>query len=504
MKKFNEHQAAVRTADEARLRRVPIELPPEPADEASELPPGVGFWDLLDGWARHHQVDADLALLVCACATAHASGARGMFPDYSGYWHVSAPTLLGHAEDPGFHQAVKAATAPYLSMQKELEPRYEPMRIKSYRRMWRQRLDYKMMRAGAMHEFNIRGLYPGLEPEGTVRFIVEGKLPQMPYRALFVCHHYTEMSVGEVEELPLTRRAKEARVNALGSIVWGYDFQKSAIRGFMRFSTEDLDWLFTERMWLGYHTLHLRSESREMPAENMDTEEAKAGFDRIHRKTARHILRLRYDNSKCGVDFDDEQAASLHRQLGEEYKRVFDYAFNMVLKSGVLYYLFVWYLLQLKTASGIRIEPMDIVLRSHEVACRLRRRVAAIYDHYEAVRDGRMKRKQVLRVLERMERLGVPSTPRDLARGLNRQRMGKIRPLIDLLVKHQVFVRDQAKLRAAPDARELFERLPLECFMPEPRDVINSLTARLEHYEQSESRRAAAASITPSPNSTRP
>ena len=477
----------------ANRKRIQITLPPEPEEEISELPLGVGFWELLDGWARNHQVDTDLALLICACATANAAGSRNVLCRVARINQATPPTLIGDSEDVGFHLAVKAAIEPFLSIQKELEPRYEPLRRKSYRRMSWARLKYKIDNAGALpYEFNVRGIYQNLEPEGTVRFIVEGKLPQMPYKALFRCHHHTAMSVGEIEELPRTRRAKELRTDQLSGIVSGYNLRKYAIRGFMRFSAEDLDWLFTERASLAYSTLHLRNECREMPVGDKYKEEVKAGFDRIHRKTARHIMRCRYDDSEWDVDFGDDQAALVHEQLGEAFTKDCESVFNGVLKSGVIYYLIVWYLLQLKQASGIQIEPMDIVLRSHEVACRLRRRYAAIQDHYDAVRAGRLKRKQVLRVLERMLRLGVPSTPRDLVRGLNEQRMGKIRPLIDFLLEHHILILDQSKLSAAQDARERFERLPFECFMPALREVINSLSALFDRAEQRQSNQAAA------------
>ena len=499
MKMYSEHKSATQAAVIARRRRVPIELPPEPVEEASELQSGGGFWELLDGWARRHQVDSDLALLTCACATAHASGAHELFAGHDEYQKTPAPTLIGHAEDKGFHLAVQGATLPFLSMQKELEVRYGSLRKKSYRSMRRDRFHYKMSNACLMHDqFNIRGLheYEDLEPEGTVRFVVDGKLPKMPYRALPRCHHYKAMCVGEIEALPQSTRGKEDRVDALVSIIQGYGHSIYAIRGFMRFSAVDLEWVLTNRSGLCLWTLPIRSDLMWQPAEHLDVASANAGFDRIHRKTARHILRLRYDDSKCAINFGDEQVAEYYKQLRAEYRRGCMVVSPLAELTVNLGDVIVWYLLHVSSVSGIRIEPMDIATRANEMARRLRRRVVEILDQYEAIRRGRLKRKQVLRLLVRMEKLGVPSTARDIARGLNKQRMVKISPLIDFLIEHHVFVRDQRKLKAAPDARKVFDLIPLERFMPALRDLPFSLTTSLEEFE---SREAASASITSSP-----
>ena len=79
---------------------------------------------MLAAWAARYGVDEDLALLICACAAAHAAGPRLDFEGFRSTTRAPAPTLIATDDDTGFHQAVKAATHPLHQIQQELLAQY--------------------------------------------------------------------------------------------------------------------------------------------------------------------------------------------------------------------------------------------------------------------------------------------------------------------------------------------------------------------------------------------
>lgn len=465
-----------------------VELPPEPEDGIFGPHDGSHVWDLLDGWARHHGADADLGLLVCASAAAHATGARGIFPLYQVY-NPPAPTLIARKDDLGFHQVVQAAIAPLCQIQRDLEKTYAPMRRKRITLSNLNRADcFPGMVADDLPWIHTpcRELDPDGQPHDVVKFLMEGKMPKMMFRALKNYHQHTAVFAGEVDELPQTAQARENRLDAIGSMSNGYWHGRFAIRGFIRLSKEDLDWSLTKRNCFTCDTLPISSMEADAVDQSTNAPGAKEGFERLHRLTVRRALRLRFDRANPMVYFSDEAAAENHRIQGDSYMREMPAVSHLISLSGDLYHLIVWYLLHLTMATSVRIEPAEITCHALGAARRLRRRIAEIRDGHSAILIGREKQRRMLQLLHRMERLGRPSTPRDLARGFDKQKMSVINPMIDFLVEHHVFIRESGKLMCLPDSREAFDRIDLEQFTPAMRDVPSSLIARLDRFEQRE------------------
>ena len=84
----------------------------QPAQGPSEPLGNSPSWSLLNAWAARHGVDDDLALLICACAAAHAAGHRLDFEGTHRRGQSPAPTLIATAGDTGFYRAARAAIEP--------------------------------------------------------------------------------------------------------------------------------------------------------------------------------------------------------------------------------------------------------------------------------------------------------------------------------------------------------------------------------------------------------
>lgn len=480
---------------------VRIELPAEPNDEMPEIRDWECFWDLLSGWARHHRVDPDLALLICACATAHAAGPRALF-EASSIRDDPAPTLIALSNDMGFHQAVQAAIAPFLQIQGDLEERYGHLRRKPDPPLEFAIFTYRI---GSEYSWNrgspAQDLNPDLQPCGVVKFVFEGRLPKMVCRALKRCHLHAAMSVGEIEKLPESPRARENRVEALTWMLSGYSYNQFGLRGFIRFSEEDLFWLMTKRTGFQCHTLSVSSTEVDVPRVREGDVKAKEGFDVLHKKTARKVTLLRFDRAECGIEFKDRQAAECHQQLRESYRKESSAESHKAPMCEIVHDVIVWYLLHLASASRLPTDAMGIPEHAIAAARRLRRRIAENYDRQDAIVLGRGKRKRAQKLLHRLECLGQPSTPRDLARGLDKQRMDEINPLIKLLVDHGVFTCEGGRLMTSWNSQDAFARIGIEHFMPALRDVPYSATLRLDWFEQRERDRIKSSEISPTINS---
>jgi hypothetical protein len=491
-------------AAEPRIRER-VDLPAEPDDEPSGPHGGGEAWSLLDAWADHNGVDAALAMLICASAAAHAAGPR-LDIDYEGDLKPIVLTLIAATEDLGFHQAVSSALSPMRQIQQGLFAQYgelpdippppmppmEPSYMLFQWHRWKSRPEYKNP---ALR------MDPDRQPDGAVRLLMEGALPAKPLHYLGKCHLYAALAFLRIDRLP---RSEKARYNLLFGMACMNEgrgrYGQVTIRGFIRFSRNDLEWILGPNgCYFTVKTLPVESGGCRTPDAPAADAEKKRGFDRLHRKALRDVLRLRFDpagrREVCRADFSGTEVVMHYEKLRQIYR---DECYSVSHKAPlcrVLPDLLAWYLLRLGRASCEAIDEMEIVAHAFEAARRIRRMVAGIYDRHDARIVARKRRALAQRLVNRMDRLGGPSKRRELARGLNKQRIDRIAPMIELLVNHGVFhCRKGGELRM--NAPAAFEELGLEAFMPPLEDLKFSCIRRLNEWEQQSALEAAPSDTT--------
>lgn len=472
-------------------------------EETPSGPPGVcPPWSQLSAWAAHYGVDDDLALLLCACAAAHAAGPGLSFEGASPSDRMPAPTVISTIGNTGFQRAAKGAIESLLPIQQDLLERYgDPVEKPVFKDPATRVKDMIEAEIAKYHARTMPlwrnpagDMDPDKQPYGPVRFILEGALPAKPVRFLRRCHSYAALALTEIEPLPRSIRSRDARIDLLASMVGGYRNGGVSIRGFMQFAQDYLEWMAANNRDLLVKTLPVESpgDAGEVPSSDGTGEMRE--FDRLHRRVLRRVLGLRFSRSDCSVDFRNRDAARRFRKLREGY-RAENYAVaHLEPASLILPDLFAWYLLQLGKSAYLKIDEMEVAGHAITAARRLRRRVAVFYDRQVAVKRAHERLALATKLVARMRRLDRPCKRRDLARGLDKQRMDRIAPVIDLLVGLGVFTRT-SKLLSMSKAGEI-RPLRVDDFMEPLLDVPFSATRQLD---QAEERQTALSATTAEP-----
>ncbi len=360
---------------------------PGPEERPFGSPGRYPPWGLLAAWADRHRVDEDLALLLCACAAAHAAGPWLYFEGDPAWRRTPAPTVISTAGDTRFDRAAKAAVEPLLEIQRKLVAEYEgttpaPVPKDRYQRF------HDLMEAALAKDRDrclphlknpARGMDPDRQPDGPVRFVLEGALPAQVIRFLKGCHLYAAVSVAEIERLPRSGRSREARSKVIARLLDGYLHDKVSIRGFMRFTPEDLEWLMVNSPGLIWKTLPVGSADVPGPVLPAAGTEEAHGFGCLHRDLLRRIVALRFERAECGVDFHSGEAVRRFGELRDRYRAENGAVAHLAAPSVVLPDLLVWYLLQLGQSLWVEIDETEVAVRAIEASRRLRRRVAVFH-----------------------------------------------------------------------------------------------------------------------------
>lgn len=482
---------------------------------SAEPPVKSLLWSLLNDWATRQGVDGDLALLICACAAAHAAGPRLVFEGRTEFDHLPAPTLIAEAGYTGFYQAVRAAIEPLLAIQRDRIAQHGEPDEKVFRKppmSLPEKINAEILSDGCRFFPHLRNpardLVPDKQPAGPVRFVLEGALPAEPVEFLKRCHLYSALSVAEIEKLPVSRRSREARLGRIVRAVSGYHRGLISIRGFMRFTREDLDWMLANDRDLIHMTLPFDVQEAPRPVPPVDQTDEQPAFARFHEATLRRLIDLRFTRAECDADFRSAGARRMHttapgptpmdfrsaeahhwfQKLRERYRSE-DYLVAHVDKMClILPDLFAWYALQLAQSAGLDIDEQELAGHAIAAARRLRRQVAGFYDRHEAVRRARQRLALAPKLVARMRSLNRPCKRRDLARGFDNQRLDRLDPPIDRLVKIGVFSQNAKWLCPGPAWETRILRL--EDFMEPPEKVPFSVTLRLTNVEQAKSEAA--------------
>lgn len=475
-----------------------VEIPPHPDEEIVRQFGAGEVWERLNAWAAYHRVDNDLALLVCACAAAHAAGPSLKFED-EGYNMLSAPTLIAASEERGFHQAVLCALDPLRQIQQELIGKYGEMANtlasaranESIEDIQRELARQTRLRYDIYHGTPSGRLNPEEQPDGAVRFLLEGRPPVKPHKFLEEYHLHAVVALLEIRRLPQTVKARENRLEAIESMVHGFRRGQVWIRGFLRLSRKDLEWALESTRYLRWVSLPVGGTEGSRPDAPARDEGGKLAFDRIHGVALREVLRLRFSREKLKpvAGFRDGEAAAHFGVLRETYLQEMYSVSHLAPMCRILPDLFVWYLLRLLKSSYAKADEMEVAAQAITAARIIRWKVAVIYDWHDALGIGRKRRALALKLVSRMQRLGGSCKRRELARGLDNQRMDMITPMIDLLIRHEVFsdTADGLSMRA----QSAFEEIVLEAFMPPLEEVPFSATARLRIAEERQSAEGA-------------
>jgi len=481
------HDSPGQLGEQAQPEKIRIELPAESEESADDAAGDV--WSHLGAWAECHRVDPDQALLVCACTAAHTAGPRLDFTG-EGYRKLSVPTLIAATENDGFHRAVSCALDPLRHIQQDLIGRYgkmpaaassgnssandEDLLQDNVREMRRQYDVY--------FETPSERLNPEEQPGGFVRFLLEGVPPTKPQRELEGYHLHTALALMDVGRLPQTTRARDNRLEAIASMVNGYRRGQVWIRGFIRICREDFESVLEPNRRFLLSSLPV-GESEEMGMEAPVRDRGgKSAFDRIHRVALRGILRLRFDGEGLRADFSDGEAAGRFGSLREIYLREMYSVAHLAPMCAVLPDLFAWYLLHLAKSRKAHADEMEIAEHAIAAARTLRRKTVQLHDRQVALRIGRKQHALALKLVNRLEHLGGSCTRRDLVRGLNRQCLDVITPIIEVLIHHRVFAAEGRGVLMW--GRETFDQIGVEAFAPPLEEVPYSGTQGLRMAEQ--------------------
>lgn len=477
-----------------------VEIPPHPY-EATIRRLGAGeVWGCLIEWARDNRVDTDQALLICACAAAHAAG-PGLEFEGRGHRKYPAPTLIATTQNRGFQQAVSGALHPLRQIQQDLIERYHVAVTRKSKLSIEKSRGARRSQTRRDCEFFYGAIYARLDPEeqaeGVMRFILEGKPPRDPHRSLEACHLHTALALLGVERLPLTTRSRERRLEAIESMVRGFRNGSVWIRGFMRFLPDDFEWVLSSTRYLRTTTLPVGGAEESAPDPRLCDVVWIHQFYGMHGAAMREVLRLRFERADPSVNFRDEEAASHFGLLRETYRQEMGAVSHLAPLCEILPDLFVWYLLRLLKSPHVRADEMEIGARAIEAARTIRRKVAGIYDRH-TLEIGRKRLALARKLVNRLQNLGGSCTRRDLARGLNKQRKDAITPIIELLIRHQVIGSNGKGVTMLRSER--LDEIGLEAFMPPLEDVPYSATRRLRIAEEHQADLAASQSSAQEPN----
>ncbi len=413
--------------------------------------------------------------------------------------HLPAPTLIAEAGHTGFYQVVRAATEPLLAIQRDLigqhgEPPERAFRKPAMGLVEKMMAEMDLQYARFCHHLGnpARDLDPDTQPAGPVRFVLEGALPAKPVEFLKRYHLYNAVSVGEIETLPRSNRSRDSRLSRIYAAVKGYRQGRISIRGFMRFSREDLDWMMVNDSNLIDNTLPFDDPEAPRPVPLTDHGVEKPEFAGLHQTVLQRIVDLRFARAECDLDFRSAQAEQRFQKLREAYRAEHYAVAHMGTMTLVLPDLFVWYVLQLAASAGLDIDEQELAGRAIDTARRMRRRVAGFHDRHEAVKRARECLALATKLVARMRRLGRPCKRRDLVRGFDDQLIDRHGPLIDRLIEIRVFSQNRKWLCPGPVWET--QDLRREDFMEPLEEVPFSITLRLAQAEQStvEAERRAA------------
>lgn len=485
---------------EATPMRQPVVLPEDPENEPCALPDGCGVLGLLRAWADHHGVDCEQALLICACTAFHTASPKLNY-EYKRYQATPSrvPTLAAADDDLGFSQTVSSALEPLRAVQWSLIEKYGDQPLLPPK-AFRQEIISKMQEMNYTNKvYSWWFLDPDKQPAGAARFMLEGEWRGNPIRISEKCHLYSAVASIHVKQLPKSYKARRNLGDKLHDMMCGYKDRKAAIRGFIRFNRDDLQWLMVNAGYIMFqHMLPVATKPVHRSAPTIREIEKKRCFDRIHGKAVRDLLRFRFDPSgrqeEYRVDFNDDELNGQYGKLLEIYQDEHHAVGHIEPTAIYLPELLAWYLIRLSRVSPAGIGGKEIIAYAFEAARVIRRNVAESYDRITACSVARKQRALAQKLVSRMERLGTPCKRRCLARGLNKQRMRDIAPTVELLIKHRIFTESDGMLRMA--SAEAFDGLGLEVFMPPLTEVWLSATKRIQTFEQQNDAEPPAATAT--------
>ena len=478
-----------------------VEIPPLPYEATIRRLDAGEVWECLIEWARDNGVDTDQALLIIACVAAHAAG-PGLEFEGIGRRKYPAPTLIATTQNSGFQQAVSGALRPLRQIQQDLIERYHvavtrktKLSAEEYRELRRRQ---NIREYEAFHGPGYARLNPDHQADGVVRFILEGKPPSDPHRALEACHLHTALALLQVERLPLTTRPRERQLEAIESMVTGFRRGSVWIRGFVRLFPDYFEWVLSSTRYLRTKTLPVGGAEESVPVAPLRDQRGKLEFDRIHAADMREVLHLRFERADPSVNFRDGEAASHFGLLREAYRQEMCAVSHLAPLCEILPDLFVWYLLRLLKSPHVRADEMEIGARAIEAARTIRRKVAGIYDRHDGLVIARKRLALARKLVKRLHKLGGSCTRRDLVRVLDMQRKVALTTILDLLMRHQV-IGGKGK-GVTMRRRERLDEIGLEAFMPLLEDVLYSGTKRLRITEQHQADLAASQSSAQEPN----
>lgn len=460
----------------------------KPVSEAEQ--DGVGYLlGLLNQWSHVHGVDEDLGLLICATAAAHAAGPQLNLYSPKKFYPLSAkmpaPTLVADARDSGFASAVKAALRSISVIEQELVSAQPPaVRPKKVSLTDAQMLMRHQIRSQEKAISEMMGetylINPNEVKKGQVRFLLGAALPARPLDYLKKCHLYSAIFAGQILRPPHGYRSRKAWARRLSSVVAGLSGGRFSVRGFVRFSAVDLECFIENHKYLMLELLPVVSLGKKTLRSCNDETKGEL-FDRMHSEVCGQLVEQRVEGFSFKLEFQSEEVQNQFDFARNRYRQVGRSVGHRIPSTDVLADLFAWYLLRLNQTAGLEIPEQQIGEYAVSSASRIRLRVAEYCDRSDATRRARKQMQLASKLVERMRRLNGPSRRRDLARGLNNQRMDEVAPGIEKLVRLGVFNRSEGWLTMATSVDD---HLPsIEDFMEQPRDVPHSTIRRLEVAE---------------------
>lgn len=483
----------VERVSDAPARRFVVPVHPEEGDDTSQG--GGGVWENLVEWAEFHRLGFDQALLVCACTAAHAAGPHLHFKGcYSR--RIFAPTLVTAREDGALRGAITCALDPLRSIEQELidlcgsagdasaAGKRRPGKQDDqcvFSRLNQLRLLYDAYEGTPWGELD-----PDREADGAVRFLLEGEPPANTFPFLRGCHLHTAIALLDIHRFPQTKRARENRLQAISAMLNGFRRDGAWIRGFISFSRNDFEWILEATRSLRWVSLPLEGcpVEEETFTEGDPDKVGHLRFDRLHRLAMREVLRQRFarDDHGLGRIILGEEAERHFAELRETYRLETSSVGHLAPTCWMLPDLFAWYLLRLANACEVQADEMELAEQAVIAARMVRSKVAGIYDRHAAQVLGRRRRAMAERMVKRVKRLGGICTRRELARGMDCQRMETITPLIELLVRRGVFGEKAGGLTMRDEAA--LGGIGLEEFVPPLEEVPHSATRRVRIVEE--------------------
>jgi len=439
---------------------------------------GIGIQGMLHQWGARHGVDGDLALLICASVAAHLAGPKLGFRGTDLLEGSAPPTLIAAAEDLGVRQATAASMESLNSFQQAMTHKARGLSRKALNaamdfqdgcaRNHVEELSHESNHHWSCTEPLAIELHPCLRHaryEALVRpqFMLDTAVPKNPAEALSVYHLGSALACGAVELLPKSKRAREARVDTLTSVIRGVRVKANnprsvsregtgSIRGILLFMRADLEWLINHRPDFMLQTVPIQSLAGH-PVHCSDSEPNDARiFDFLRYDTLGTILERRRYFRVCGGGMNNPAADDLFLSMRKAYREetaAIDYP---VTATAAFPDLLMWYLLALEETYEIRIDRDVMLSVAFQSARNLRHRVIAFHERREMTLQARERLELAAKLIERMRHLGRPCKRRELVRGLNSQRLDVVAPVIDSLVGIGFFTQTGSLFNLTPEA----------------------------------------------------